>query len=125
MRITSLSWIAAILLATSPLAFAANTPSSSSSSMGKTGTSSQSSTSTSGDTASQKGGSSAAQVRDQLQQSLEKSGFKDVRIAAESYAVSATAPDGSHVYMTISPGSIEGISVHAPQSQGSNSTSQQ
>lgn len=125
MRIISLSLMTSILLAVSPLALAQTSTSSPNSSSTTHAVPNQSTASTQGSSADQGSNSAPAKVRQELRQSLEQSGFKDIHIAAESYAISATAPDGSHVVMTISPGSVEGIVESGSQSQGANSTSKQ
>lgn len=50
-----------------------------------------------------------AQTQAALRHSLQQSGFKNIQIVAESYAVRALAPDGSHVVMMVSPNEVEGV----------------
>jgi hypothetical protein len=58
-----------------------------------------------------------------IRQSLESSGFKDIRIVPESYVVHAQAPDGSRIVMMVSPDEVQGVVINngtsnAPPAQG-------
>jgi hypothetical protein len=48
-------------------------------------------------------------TQEKLRQSLEESGFKNVKVTAETYVVHAKAPDGSHIVMMVSPDQIAGV----------------
>ena len=48
-------------------------------------------------------------TQQKLRQSLEESGFKNVKVTAETYVVHAKAPDGSHIVMMVSPDQIAGV----------------
>lgn len=49
------------------------------------------------------------QTQAALKKSLEQSGFKNIRIAAEAYVVHAQGPDGAPVVMMITPDSVTGV----------------
>lgn len=109
MRLTALSLVASVLMIAAP-AFAQN------------------STTTTNNQSSQqmKSQHNGAQAEAQLRQTLEKAGFKNIRIRPEAYVVHAQASDGSHVTMMISPDEVEGVversgSSKAPQSSQSGS----
>ena len=48
-------------------------------------------------------------TQQKIRQSLEQSGFKDVRVVPESFVIHAQAPDGSHIAMMISPDAVTGV----------------
>ncbi len=92
MRLTTLSLVASALMIAAP-AFA------------------QTSTTNPSNQSSQqmKSQHTGAQAEAQLRQTLEKAGFKNIRIRPEAYVVHAQAADGSHVTMMISPDEVEGV----------------
>ena len=45
-------------------------------------------------------------TQQKIRRSLEQSGFKDVRVVPESFAIHAQAPDGSRIAMMISPDGV-------------------
>lgn len=49
------------------------------------------------------GANISADTQQKIRQSLEQSGFKDIRVVPESFVVRAQAPDGSHIVMLLSP----------------------
>ncbi len=55
-------------------------------------------------------------TQQKLRQSLEESGFKNVKVTAETYVVHAKAPDGSHIVMMVSPDQIAGVIEHTGSS---------
>lgn len=55
------------------------------------------------------GASITADTQQKIRQSLEQSGFKDIRVIPESFVVRAQAPDGSHIVMLLSPDAITGL----------------
>ena len=48
-------------------------------------------------------------TRAQIKQSLEQSGFKNVRIVPQAYLIRAQAPDGSRVVVQVSPEGLYGV----------------
>jgi hypothetical protein len=58
-------------------------------------------------------------AREELKQSLEQAGFKDIRITAESYVVHARDKDGSPVVMMISPDQVAGVVEEKESGSGS------
>ena len=63
------------------------------------------------------GASVSADTQQKIRQSLEQSGFKDIRVVPESFVVRAQAPDGSRVVMLLSPDVMSGI-ITPNSSQG-------
>ena len=55
------------------------------------------------------GGSVSADTQQKIRQSLEQSGFKDIRVVPETFVVRAQAPDGSRIVMLLSPDQISEI----------------
>jgi hypothetical protein len=55
-------------------------------------------------------------TQQKLRQSLVDSGFKNVKVTAETYVVHAKAPDGSHIVMMVSPDQIAGVIEHTGSS---------
>jgi hypothetical protein len=62
-------------------------------------------------------GSVSADTQQKIRQSLEQSGFKDIRVIPESFVVRAQAPDGSRIVMLLSPDELTGV-VMSTGSQG-------
>src|SRR5258707_12150367 len=48
-------------------------------------------------------------TQQKIRQSLEQSGFKNVRVVPESFVIHAQAPNGSHIAMMISPDAVTGV----------------
>jgi len=63
-------------------------------------------------------------TQEKLRQSLEESGFKNVKVTAETYVVHAKAPDGSHIVMMVSPDQIAGVIEHTGSSSPSHGSMQ-
>jgi hypothetical protein len=65
-----------------------------------------------------------ADTQQKIRQSLEQSGFKDVRVTPESFVVRTQAPDGSHIVMLLNPDKVTGVVVGAgsPSMQGTGSS---
>ncbi|MBV9378818.1 MAG: hypothetical protein JO320_27835 [Alphaproteobacteria bacterium] len=55
------------------------------------------------------GGKITADTQQKIRQSLEQSGFKDIRVIPESFVVRAQAPDGSRIVMLLSPDELTGV----------------
>lgn len=55
------------------------------------------------------GAAITADTQQKIRQSLEQSGFKDIRVIPESFVVRAQAPDGSHIVMLLSPDQVTGF----------------
>ena len=70
------------------------------------------------------GGRITADTQQRIRQSLEQSGFKDVRVIPESFVVRAQAPDGSHIVMLLSPDEVSGVAMQNPN-QGMRGNSSQ
>jgi hypothetical protein len=70
------------------------------------------------------GASVSADTQQKIRQSLEQSGFKDVRVVPESFVVRAQAPDGSRVVMLLSPDVVSGV-ITPTSSQGMQGTGSQ
>lgn len=66
---------------------------------------------------SQNSSQNAAAIQ-QIRQDLQKAGFTDIKVVAQSFVVQATSKDGNPVLMTIGP---HGMSVFEARSGGSNS----
>jgi hypothetical protein len=49
------------------------------------------------------GANVTADTQQKIRQSLEQSGFKDIRVVPETFVVRAQAPDGSRIVMLLSP----------------------
>jgi hypothetical protein len=49
------------------------------------------------------GANVSADTQQKIRQSLEQSGFKDIRVVPETFVVRAQAPDGSRIVMLLSP----------------------
>src|SRR5689334_5854861 len=56
-------------------------------------------------------GSVSADTQQKIRQSLEQSGFKDIRVIPESFVVRAQAPDGSRIVMLLSPDELTGVVI--------------
>ncbi len=75
-----------------------------------------------------KGMKNHMQARQEMRKALERAGFKDIHITAESYVVRAKDPHGAPVVMMITPDEITGViegsgSTSSPRSgSGSNSS---
>jgi hypothetical protein len=52
-----------------------------------------------------------ADTQQKIRQSLEQSGFKDVKVVPQSFVVRAQAPDGSHIVMFMSPDRFAELSI--------------
>jgi hypothetical protein len=70
------------------------------------------------------GGKITTDTQQKIRQSLEQSGFKDIRVVPESFVVHAQAPDGSRNVMLLSPEEVSGV-VMSNASQGGQGTSSQ
>ena len=70
------------------------------------------------------GSSVTADTQQKIRQSLEQSGFKDIRVVPESFVVRAQAPDGSRIVMLLSPDQLTGV-VMSNASQNMQGTSSQ
>ena len=79
------------------------------------------------------GASVSADTQQKIRQSLEQSGFKDIRVVPETFVVRAQAPDGSHIVMLLSPDQMtevvtpntsQGMQGNGSQSFGAQSSSQ-
>jgi hypothetical protein len=55
------------------------------------------------------GSSVTPDARQKLIQSLDQSGFKNVRVTAESFIIHAQAPDGSNIVMLLGPDEMTGM----------------
>jgi len=66
-----------------------------------------------------------ADTQQRIRQSLEQSGFKDIRIVPESFVVRAQAPDGSRIVMLLSPDQVTGVVMSSGSSGMQGSGSQQ
>lgn len=81
---------------------------------GSASTESGSTTAPSTGSAPLQGGSSSAptaggDIAQQIRQSLQKNGFKDIEIMPEAFLIRGQAPDGSRMAMVVSPDEAEGI----------------
>jgi hypothetical protein len=52
-----------------------------------------------------------ADTQQRIRQSLQQSGFKDIRVIPETFVVRAQAPDGSRIVMLLSPDEVSGVVV--------------
>lgn len=69
------------------------------------------------------GANISADTQQKIRQSLEQSGFKDIRVVPESFVVRAQAPDGSHIVMLLSPDQLtEMVMSNANQGMQGNSS---
>ena len=69
------------------------------------------------------GSSVSADTQQKIRQSLEQSGFKDIRVVPETFVVRAQAPDGSHIVMLLSPDRVaEVVMSNANQGMQGNSS---
>ena len=50
-------------------------------------------------------------TQQKLHQSLEQSGFKNVKVVPEAFLIHAKAPDGSRIVMRMTPDEIEGVVI--------------
>ena len=50
-------------------------------------------------------------TQQKLRQSLEQSGFKNVKVVPEAFLIRAKAPDGSRIVMRVTPDEIEGVII--------------
>ncbi len=57
----------------------------------------------------QKGAGVTTNTRDQIRQSLQQSGFRDVRVTPEAFVIHAMAPDGSRIVMLLRPDELTGV----------------
>ena len=117
MRVPALPIIASFALLAAP-AFAQSS-STTGATPEQTGVSSPSTTTT-GSTTEQTGISSPStawqhnasvttDTRQKIAQSLEQSGFKDIRVTPEAFVIHAQAPDGSRVVMMLRPDGMTGV----------------
>jgi hypothetical protein len=70
------------------------------------------------------GASVSADTQQKIRQSLEQSGFKDIRVVPETFVVRAQAPDGSRIVMLLSPDQISEV-VMPNANQGTQGNSSQ
>ena len=69
------------------------------------------------------GGNISSDTQQKIRQSLEQSGFKDIRVVPESFVVRAQAPDGSRIAMLLSPDQLtEMVMSNANQGMQGNSS---
>ena len=69
------------------------------------------------------GANISADTQQKIRQSLEQSGFKDIRVVPETFVVRAQAPDGSRIVMLLSPDQMtEVVTPHAKQGMQGNSS---
>ncbi len=64
-----------------------------------------------------------ADTRQKIAQSLEQSGFKDIRVTPEAFVIHAQAPDGSRVVMLLRPDQVTGVIEQSGSSSEPNGTS--
>lgn len=62
-------------------------------------------------------------TRQKIAQSLEQSGFKDIRVTPEAFVIHAQAPDGSRVVMLLRPDQVTGVIEQSGSSSEPNGTS--
>lgn len=110
MRIPAFPIVASFVLLAAP-AFA---QSSGMTTTSPSSTSASSSTSSAADMTS--GGKLSMDTQQKIRQSLEQSGFKDIRVVPESFVIHAQAPDGSHIVMMMSPDEVTGVIEHTGSS---------
>ena len=55
------------------------------------------------------GASVSSDTQQKIRQSLEQSGFKDIRVVPETFVVRAQAPDGSRIVMLLSPDQVSEV----------------
>jgi hypothetical protein len=70
------------------------------------------------------GASVSADTQQKIRQSLEQSGFKDIRVVPETFVVRAQAPDRSRIVMLLSPDQISEV-VMPNANQGTQGNSSQ
>ena len=70
------------------------------------------------------GANISADTQQKIRQSLEQSGFKDIRVVPETYVVRAQAPDGSRIVMLLSPDQMTEV-VTSNKNQGVQGNSSQ
>lgn len=63
-----------------------------------------------------------ADTRQKIAQSLEQSGFKDIRVTPEAFVIHAQAPDGSRVVMLLRPDQVTGVVEQTGSSSEPNGT---
>jgi hypothetical protein len=97
-----------ILHATIALGFAAALPAIA---QAQSGTSQNQANTHSGQTPSQTNAASRGPVAQKLQQDLEQSGFKNVRVMPESFLVRANDKDGHPVMMIVNPDSLTAVTA--------------
>jgi hypothetical protein len=68
---------------------------------------------------SSQGANISVDTQQKIRQSLEQSGFKDIRVVPESFVVRARAPDGSPIVMLLSPDRVAEV-VMSNANQGMN-----
>ena len=72
---------------------------------------------------SSSGANISADTQQKIRQSLEQSGFKDIRVVPETFVVRAQAPDGSRIVMLLSPDQLtEMVMPNANQGAQGNSS---
>lgn len=72
---------------------------------------------------SSSGANISADTQQKIRQSLEQSGFKDIRVVPETFVVRAQAPDGSRIVMLLSPDQLtEVVTPNANQGMQGNSS---
>ncbi len=77
----------------------------------------------SGSGQSSPGASVSADTQQKIRQSLEESGFKDIRVVPETFVVRAQAPDGSRIVMLLSPDQLtEVVASNGNQGMQGNSS---
>jgi hypothetical protein len=74
---------------------------------------------TSSATEATKGSSPTPDEQEKIRQSMEQSGFKNVRVAPESFVIQAQAPDGSQIAMMNVRVVPESFAIHAQAPDGS------
>jgi hypothetical protein len=69
------------------------------------------------------GANISADTQQKIRQSLEQSGFKDIRVVPETFVVRAQAPDGSRIVMLLSPDQMTEVMMpNAKQGMQGNSS---
>lgn len=56
-----------------------------------------------------RGAGVSSDTKDRIRQSLEQTGFKNVRVTPEAFVIRAQAPDGSRVVMMLRPDEVTGV----------------
>ncbi len=65
-----------------------------------------------------KGGNVTMNTRNRIRDSLQQSGFRDVRVVPEAFVIHALAPDGSHIVMLLRPDELTGVIEQTGSSTG-------